>query len=148
MISPCHLSPQSILCLHHGGVPDEIFFKLSRDTMQDTAEALTSWRNLGHDIRVTAKALEVLGSLTSARLQRIAGSSARAHGLAGRFTNVKAAITDSVAAEQDDESAIDKDAMDPKIVGAPKSVFESALQMIMAGFHPSVRKLNVSISCG
>jgi hypothetical protein len=129
---PSHLNIQTIVCLSHGGVPDESFKALAENELDAIVKPLADWESPGAMLSV-AKAIERAGHLAGVRLQRFAGGSTKALGLGRGFHRD----------EDDDDRYDDTETSDSALVsgrdnfsGAPRSVFESTYELILAGFHP------------
>ena len=129
---PSRLSMQTITCLAHNGVPDSAFKALIEKELDAIIQPLTDWDNPSSMLTV-AKAIERAGHITGARLSRFAGGSTKALGLGKDFHRD----------EDDSDQYDDGDIFNNKTVSgresfseAPRSVFESAYELVIAGFHP------------
>ena len=129
---PSHLSMQTINCLSHNGVPDIAFNTLLEKELDGIIQPLTDWEGPGSMLAV-AKAIERAGHITGARLQRFAGGSTKALGLSRDFHR------DENDGDRDDDGGISDLQVSSgreSFSEAPRSVFESAYELIIAGFHP------------
>jgi hypothetical protein len=131
---------QTINCLSHNGVPDSAFKALIEQELDAIIQPLTDWEGPSSMLAV-AKAVERAGRITGVRLQRVAGGSTKALGLGRDFHR------DDDDGDADDEGGIFNNA-EPQVSSgrelfseAPRSVFESAYELILAGFHPLKLKL-------
>jgi RNA-dependent RNA polymerase len=134
---PSRLSMQTITCLSHNGVPDSAFKALIEKELDAIIQPLTDWDSPSSMLAV-AKAIERAGHITGARLSRFAGGSTKALGLGRDFHRD----------EDDGDQYDDGDIFNNTLVSgresfseAPRSVFESAYELIIAGFHPLKLKL-------
>jgi hypothetical protein len=136
---PSHLSMQTITCFSHNGVPDSAFKALVEKELDAIMRPLTDWDGPGSMLAV-AKAIERAGHLTGIRLSRFAGGSTKALGIGRDFHR-----------DDEDDGDSDDDGTEmsngTQVAGresfseAPRSVFESAYELIIAGFHPLKLKL-------
>ena len=129
---PSRLSMQTITCLSHNGVPDSAFKTLIEKELDAIIQPLTDWDSPNSMLAV-AKAIERAGHITGARLSRFAGGSTKALGLGRDFHR-----------DEDDGDRYDNGDLfnNTQVSGresfseAPRSVFEFAYELILAGFHP------------
>jgi RNA-dependent RNA polymerase len=137
---PSHLSTQTINCLSHNGVPDTAFKTLVEKELEAVIQPLTDWDGPGSMLAV-AKAIERAGHITGARLQRLAGGSTKALGLSRDFHR------DEDDGDRDDHGDVFQSLESQVSSGresfsdAPRSAFESAYELLLAGFHPLKLKL-------
>jgi hypothetical protein len=111
----------------HNGVPHEAFVKLLEEGLKNEIEPLTQWD--GKDALVhLAKAVENAGGMVGSRMGRCATLSARARGF---------------IRDDDKEHVMDPDLEDGSVSlierglgGAPTMLFESARELLQAGFSP------------
>lgn len=84
-----------------------------------------------------AKALSNAGRITGTRLQRLAGGSTKALGLSKDFhlDDDTEEVDDADAKAFEEKELKNLSGRDP-ISGAPISLFESAYELVLAGFHP------------
>ncbi|CAK5280827.1 unnamed protein product [Mycena citricolor] len=139
------LSEQSILCLSHNGVPDEVFVKLMLDGLAGSVEPLLDWTPGSR--AALWRAVEKSGNVSNSRLQRFAGSQSRVLGLRGRDPEESVENDEtgesSLAVEDDDEKD-DYDDDNPRslaedgrdLAGGPLSLHERTVELIQAGFSP------------
>ncbi|KAI0321268.1 RNA dependent RNA polymerase-domain-containing protein [Amylostereum chailletii] len=130
---PGRLSMQLIMNMSHNGVPDHVFQTLLRESLEEEVSPLMRWT--GPHVRPALWAAVMrAGNVMGMRLQRLAGATARAQGLARRFE----------MADSDDEGDADIGDIDEAFLqapaqtsaGPPDSLYEVVLQLIESGFLP------------
>lgn len=122
---PAHLNHQLIINLTENGVDFEVFQELMRDGITDIFASLTQWDGPGA-MPLLWNTINTMGSVTRTRLQRIAHGLARAIGLANRFEMDR----------EDDGDDSEDEPEDPSLDGSDKSLHETVLALIQAGFDP------------
>ncbi|EGO19098.1 hypothetical protein SERLADRAFT_352904 [Serpula lacrymans var. lacrymans S7.9] len=128
---PSRISAQTIVNLSFNGVPNEVITSLMKEGLGEEVKSLTEWN--GPDAMVSVwRAVERAGHVVHSRLRKRAAGQARALGL-GRDRSEK-------DAEQDSDDDFGKEEasspLSPGYDGQPSSVYESAMTLIQAGFHP------------
>jgi hypothetical protein len=129
---PYYLSRQSIINLSHNGVPNKVFVDLMADRLKEDVRQLTDWTR-PNAMFFTWDAISKAGSVAGTRLQRCANGTSRALGLSGRDYH-RTVETDSGNVLEELESPISMGRN--RFSGAPVSLYEYALELIQAGFHP------------
>ena len=125
---PNHLNYQLIINLAENGVDSEVFQELMRDGLADVFKSLTQWDGPGA-MPLLWNTVNIMGSVTRTRLQKIAHGLARAIGLANRFE------MDREDEDDDDDSDEDDPSLDCNS-NSEKSLHEVVLALIQAGFDP------------
>jgi RNA-dependent RNA polymerase len=129
--TPRQLSQQSIINLAHGGVPSSVFKDLMREDLQRETERLTQW---DVEAPVLWDAIYRAGGVSGCRLQQHTKGMGRALGVAGRsfrHEGEKENDDGNAGAAAERESAPDGD-----FHHIQSSLYESALQLVQAGFRP------------
>lgn len=119
---PAHLNYQLIINLAENGVDSEVFQELMHTGLTDVFTSLTQWDGPGA-MPLLWNTINVMGSVTRTRLQKIAHGLARAIGLANRF---------EMDREDDDDDSEEEDPSND----SEKSLYETVLALIQAGFDP------------
>ncbi|KAJ7135312.1 RNA dependent RNA polymerase-domain-containing protein [Mycena filopes] len=125
------LSEQSILCLSHNGIPDDVLKRLLVDGLEETIRPLLNWApGAASSLWRTVSAA---GNVSGSRVQRIAGSKSRVLGFRDREPDeVEGDIESGVL----DDDVVTSPHSNRDIGGGPKSLHEQAVELIQAGFHP------------
>lgn len=122
---PAHLNYQLIINLAENGVDSGVFQELMHAGLTDVFTSLTQWDGPGA-MPLLWDRINIMGSVTRARLQKIAHGFARAIGLANRFEMDREGDGDG-----DDEGDPSLDSNDSE-----RSLHETVLALIQAGFDP------------
>ncbi|TFK56389.1 hypothetical protein OE88DRAFT_1619977 [Heliocybe sulcata] len=138
---PGRSSMQTVLNLHHNGVPTPVLTKLLSDGLRETAEELTNWDG-PYAALLLMSAIDRAGRVSGSKLQRLAGGMSRALGFSGREfreavedENPFSAFDDDEDYDADDKDALNADfAFDPS--SPPLSLHESAFELLRSGFLP------------
>ncbi|THH18623.1 hypothetical protein EW146_g2394 [Bondarzewia mesenterica] len=134
LTSPGHLSSQLILNMWHNGVPDEVFQRLLEKGLEEEVSPLMQWA-CPEAMPLLWSAVNKAGSVSGARMQRLAGASSRALGLGPRFE--READADDEPEGVDAESAFDYAANTLcRDGGSPPSLHETVLNLLQSGFRP------------
>ena len=120
---PSRLNKQLLINLSENGVGAQVFEELLREGLTKIFTSLTQWDDIGA-MPLLWSNVNNLGGVTRSRLQKVARGLARAIGLAKRFD------MDREDAEDDDDD--DDSEMDP----GSKSLHQTVLDLIQAGFSP------------
>jgi RNA-dependent RNA polymerase len=121
---PAHLNYQLIINLAENGVDSEVFLELMRAGLTEVFTSLTQWDGPGA-MPLLWDTINIMGSVTRTRLQKIAHGLARAIGLANRF---------EMDREDDGDDPEEEDSLDSN--DNEKSLYETVLALIQAGFDP------------
>lgn len=135
VVAPSHLNTDAILNLSHNGVPTESVSRLFGEHFKNEIEPLKRWGSFNAMV-ILAHEIYHLGRIGGLRLQRIAPGNTRALGLARDFHR-----------EEQLDADVDKDLQLPgklqpiysgrcAFSGAPMSIHEGALELLLAGFQP------------
>ncbi|KAK0224738.1 RNA dependent RNA polymerase-domain-containing protein [Armillaria nabsnona] len=136
------LSAQSILNLSFNGVPQAVLVELLKEGLVRTVDPLIEKKGRFSDASLWT-AVNQAGGVSSARVQRLAGSLARVLGYTRREWHDTVVYDD----KRDDDKKVPDDYTEEQSLpvctgrkeysGAPLSVYEVALDLIQAGFTPS-----------
>ncbi|KAI0271441.1 RNA dependent RNA polymerase-domain-containing protein [Gloeopeniophorella convolvens] len=121
--APSRLSQQLIINLAENGVPTDVLKTLLEDGLRECFAALTQWDG-AEAMPLLWNAVNEAGNVSKQRLQRVARGLARAIGLAGRHG------ADRLDTELDQEN------VEEGGQGSEKSLHQTVLEMIQAGFNP------------
>lgn len=131
--TPYRLSAQSLVNLSHNGISNQLFISLMIHGLTESIRGLTEWNAPNAMIRLW-DAINKSGHVTGVRYQRQAGGSSRALGFQGRSYGQQ----DEEATDESDEEEAGPytDSGRHKYSGLPVSLYESAMELVQAGFHP------------
>jgi hypothetical protein len=110
--------------LAENGVDSEVFQELMRAGLTEVFTSLTQWDGPGA-MPLLWNTINIMGSVTRTRLQKIAHGVARAIGLANRF---------EMDREDDGDDSEEEDPSQDS--NAEKSLYETVLALLQAGFNP------------
>ncbi|KAF8273854.1 RNA dependent RNA polymerase-domain-containing protein [Lactarius quietus] len=119
---PSRLNKQLTVNLAENGVDAQVFQELLRGGLTEIFAALTQWDGAGA-MPLLWSYVNNLGGVSRSRLQKVARGLARAIGLAKRF-------------DMDREDAEDDDDDDSEVEVEARSLHQTVLDLIQAGFHP------------
>ncbi|KZT22626.1 hypothetical protein NEOLEDRAFT_1071042 [Neolentinus lepideus HHB14362 ss-1] len=133
-LRPARLSMQTVLNMHHNGVPTELLVNLMVEGLREDVAKLTDLDQKTPMLLIDA--IDKAGRVTGAKLQRLAGDMSRALGFSGREFRQDVDDEDPLEGFDDDEAdSPDVDhAFDPCL--PPVSLHELAVELLKAGFHP------------
>lgn len=120
---PSRLNKQLTVNLAENGVSTQVFEDLLREGLAAIFASVTQWDGAGA-MPLLWNNVNSLGGVSRSRLQKVARGLARAIGLAKRFE------MDREDAEDDDDDE------DPDMEAEFKSLHQSVLELIQAGFNP------------
>ncbi|KAJ7810510.1 RNA dependent RNA polymerase-domain-containing protein [Mycena olivaceomarginata] len=122
------LSEQSILCLSHNGIPDDVLASLLVAGLEATVKPLLNWAPGA--MGLLWRAVEGMGSVSGTRMQRIVGSKSRVLGFRDREPDEVVGDAELVDTTTSSRSGRDRG-------GGPLGLHEQAIELIQAGFHPA-----------
>lgn len=139
------LSEQSILCLSHNGIPDDVLASLLVAGLEATVKPLLNWAPGA--MGLLWRAVEGMGSVAGTRMQRIVGSKSRVLGFRDREPDEvvgDAELVDTVTSSRSGRDrggggfvvCFDLLSAEPPRLG-PLGLHEQAIELIQAGFHPA-----------
>ncbi|KAI6015621.1 RNA dependent RNA polymerase-domain-containing protein [Pisolithus marmoratus] len=148
---PCQLSAQTLVNLTSNGVPFEVIKKLMAYGLHEEVKELVNWSTPESMLRVW-RAVEKAGRVVMSHIQRRAAGEARALGI-GRLRP-----SDKQEQQDEDDGEVDVAEDEEKVhdlrripmqtsVGRnpfsdqPLGLYETALELLQAGFHPLKLKL-------
>ncbi|KAJ7238761.1 RNA dependent RNA polymerase-domain-containing protein [Mycena haematopus] len=126
------LSEQSILCLSHNGIPDDVLVSLLVKGLEATVNPLLIWAP-GAMVSLW-RAIDRTGNVSGTRVQRIAASKSRVLGFRDREPDE---VEGQVEAAGMDTTAAISNRPGRDNAGGPLSLHEQAMELIQAGFHPA-----------
>lgn len=131
-----------MLILTNTGVPNAALVNMQAAKLQETASSVTDWSGAPDTARHRLElAVDSLGAVCAGRLVRRAGHEARARGDVSRWTEERWAGNLMGNNEEVDDalptSSVASADTGEILFGRPRSAFETAYEMLLAGFHPS-----------
>ncbi|CAL1694877.1 unnamed protein product [Somion occarium] len=135
--APSRLSRYPIMNMSHNHVPTEIFSKLMEDSLNELVEPFTNWK--GENAMVLLwYMIYKSGNMTTVRLQRHAAGLARVLGLSRQFLDLPSDQDLLIEDLEDPEEETEKETPEGDLsLAPPDSLYESALELLQAGFTPS-----------
>ncbi|KAL5519334.1 hypothetical protein ACEPAH_1017 [Sanghuangporus vaninii] len=121
---PSGLNMQTIMNMSHNGVQDKVFVNLMDEGLKKEIEPLTKWDG-DNACLLLARAVEEAGGVMSSRRSRAAGGEARLYNF----------VRDEADDDDDPGTNVGLVERDP-ISGCPATLYESAYDMLIAGFNP------------
>ncbi|KAL5494878.1 hypothetical protein ACEPAI_340 [Sanghuangporus weigelae] len=121
---PSGLNMQTIMNMAYNGVQDKVFVNLMDEGLKKEIEPLTKWDG-DNACLLLARAVEEAGGVMASRRSRAAGGEARLYNF----------VRDEADDDDDPGASVGLVERDP-ISGCPATLYESAHDMLIAGFNP------------
>ncbi|KAF8910164.1 RNA dependent RNA polymerase-domain-containing protein [Gymnopilus junonius] len=133
------LTSQSIVNVFANGIPSQILVRLMEEGLEKEVGPLLDW-DRPHAAVFLWDAVNKCGNVTGSRTQRVATALNRALGLKGRDWGTEENETDTEDDDNQQDAAASANAGRNKFSGSPASLNELTVEMIQAGFMPSMHQ--------